>query len=338
MAENKLPGKPNINTEGGNYSDRIGGDYIQGDKGDTTTQSGSLGMGISEGTTNAHNLGGTINQKVESNCNQAQNIYNIENLNFVAPDVASGANRLQTPVNKPQQTTEHSEAAGQDQSTPGSYLTQNNGKNPSNTPHLGKLVSSDHKYKGHLVHINLQFVRKSGVIDNKEIAIKLDISFGEVEQVVVYKKKPLLGKNTEAHIRFGVKRGELEIEFTNGTMPPEKRRLKEDPKGECKINATGINEAPTWQFKAREKSGILEGQRTVEELGIVELSDSPCIAEATFNVSISSNGLEITAQDGAWNSETESKLKIETKRRAFFKRFVEPILKDYVSKVVLQYD
>ncbi|NEO00176.1 MAG: hypothetical protein F6K50_33350 [Moorea sp. SIO3I7] len=74
MAKNKLPGKPNIDTEGGNYSERIGGDYIQGDKGDTTTQSGSLGMGVSNGTTNAQKLSGTINDKIGGHNIQAQQV------------------------------------------------------------------------------------------------------------------------------------------------------------------------------------------------------------------------------------------------------------------------
>jgi hypothetical protein len=47
--------------------------------------------------------------------------------------------------------------------------------------------------------------------------------------------------------------------------------------------------------------------------------------------------LGVTEQEGVWDDETNKKVK-ETKLRAFFKKVVEPKVKDYVSKVVLQYD
>ncbi|WP_293094807.1 hypothetical protein [Moorena sp. SIO3I6] len=47
----------NTNTGGDNYNNNVQGDYVQGDKGDTITQTGSsLGVGVSKGTTNIDNL------------------------------------------------------------------------------------------------------------------------------------------------------------------------------------------------------------------------------------------------------------------------------------------
>ncbi|WP_293074610.1 MULTISPECIES: sigma-70 family RNA polymerase sigma factor [unclassified Moorena] len=76
MVENRLHGQHKIDTQGDNCNKQIGADYIQGDKEDNIIQtSSSLGVGVT-GTTNAHNIAGTINE-IEGHNIQAKevNIY-----------------------------------------------------------------------------------------------------------------------------------------------------------------------------------------------------------------------------------------------------------------------
>ncbi len=83
---------------------------------------------------------------------------------------------------------------------------------------------------------------------------------------------------------------------------------------------------------------VLFGSLLNQELGTINFLNSLCEVEATFQVSgVNSNNLGITEQDGLWDDKTSKKVK-ETKIRAFLKKVVEPKLKDYVSRVVLQYD
>ena len=202
---------------------------------------------------------------------------------------------------------------------------------------LGKVVSEAHKYDGQLVLIELRFFDDSGVCKTKQIGIGLDIAFGEVEEVVKYKDGLVFGKFREGHIRFGLKHGKLCLALQNGEMPLNQRELHEDSQGDWQVRTTGIKEAPTWEFEARGQPAVLGGSRSDEKLGIVDLSDTDCRVEATFQANINGNDLEITAQDGAWENNATPQA-IATKRRVFFKRVVEPKLKEYLSRVVLQYD
>ncbi|NEP54407.1 MAG: hypothetical protein F6K65_38695 [Moorea sp. SIO3C2] len=62
----------NTNTGGDNYNNNIQGDYVQGDKGDTIIQtSSSLGVGVSKGTTNIHNISVNTNEPQSQSLAQA---------------------------------------------------------------------------------------------------------------------------------------------------------------------------------------------------------------------------------------------------------------------------
>ena len=53
----------NINTGGGNYNEKIEGDYVQGNKGDTINQSGTFGIGINKGNIESGaKVAGVINE------------------------------------------------------------------------------------------------------------------------------------------------------------------------------------------------------------------------------------------------------------------------------------
>ena len=210
---------------------------------------------------------------------------------------------------------------------------------------FGKLKSEDQKYDGSLVCIGLNFFNYSQPNQQTQqpTGLLLDISFGEVEENYIEQNKLGIGKQ-ERPIRFGIKFGELCLKFTK---EPTLFNLLNNPEAEKitgQATSVGTTKSPKWQFKAESKleaenyAVVLFGSLLNQELGTVNFLNSLCEVEATFKVSgVNSNNLGITAQEGLWDEQT-SKRRKETKIRAFFKRVVEPKLKDYVSKVVLQYD
>ena len=207
-------------------------------------------------------------------------------------------------------------------------------KQAKSKSNLGKVVSSDHKYDGRLVLTDLRFCDDSEVCKTKKISIILNISFGEVEEDIKY-RDGVLRKVKEGHIRFGIKHGELYLVLQNGVMPLDQRELSEEPKENWQVITTGIKTNPVWEFKTKDQSDVLRGRLVDEKLGIINLSDTSCIVEATFQIHINNNDIEITTQDGAWDNNARPQV-IATKRRTFFKRVVEPKLKDYLSKMVLK--
>lgn len=115
------------------------------------------------------------------------------------------------------------------------------------------------------------------------------------------------------------------------------RKFIQTQKEDWIINATGNDRTPCWGFKANQKnSKVLNGTLKDEILGYFLNIDRYALC-ATFEIQISTNDIEITAQDRVWDAETPSKVK-ETKIRAFFRKFLEPKLKDYLSKVELIYE
>ena len=86
MMENKLPGQPKINNNSSSYNEDTRVDHIQGNIGDTVDQKdSSLGMGVNEGTTNAHNIAGKLE---ENNKSQFQNLNNNVNVNINTPNAS----------------------------------------------------------------------------------------------------------------------------------------------------------------------------------------------------------------------------------------------------------
>ena len=196
-------------------------------------------------------------------------------------------------------------------------------------------VFEDHKYEGQLALIDLNFFRESGIDNNGEIGVVLDIAFGEIDEKFSY-PQGFFKERIEGYIRFGIKRGKLYLNFENAVMPLNKRVLLDDPKGSWLINTIGVREAPIWNFQA-EQSEILTGSRSNEKLGFIDSCSDDCVVEAIFKVRVDRNDLEITSQHGVWDSKTRPAVK-ETKIRAFFKKVLEPKLKDYLGKIVLKYD
>ena len=205
---------------------------------------------------------------------------------------------------------------------------------PKRTLDSSCFIGQDHQYNGELVLLNLNFHEFN--LENRQVGIVLDISFGEVDEKFPY-RDGLTMKN--GYIRFGVKHGRLYLNLENGLMPLHQRDFRNDSQGEWQIGTTGIEQSPVWEFAANSQSSILKGVRSDKKLGIIDVPDvsSAIMVEAVFRVQINSNDLEITAQDGAW-SNREKPEKIAIKRRAFFERVVKPKLERYISKVVLQYD
>ncbi|MBP5975860.1 hypothetical protein HW132_24765 [Brasilonema sp. CT11] len=198
----------------------------------------------------------------------------------------------------------------------------------------------DHKY-ANLVVLKIHFLNLNYQVQTQHFSTILHISFGETEENFIYKELGLVKK--QGSIRFGIKFGRLCFKLTNGSMPLDKRKVPKVQDFNGDVTFMGTDENPEWQFKVKhkaevsEKTSVLFGSLSNQELGIMELQNTSCQVEATFQVKININDLGITSQDGVWNEKTDKKVR-ETKIRTFFKNVVEPKLKDYVSKLVLQYD
>ena len=192
----------------------------------------------------------------------------------------------------------------------------------------------DTLYNGELVYIDLdlfQEVKKNN--KSQAISVILHISFGECSEEILYKN------NKKAYIRFGIKYGKLRLNLQNGIMPIQERKFIKSEL-ECLkwiINTTGSDNNPCWEFKVNsDKSKVLSGKVINEKLGdVLNILGDCCILCATFEIQVSTNDIEITAQDGVWDDRTSPKVK-ETKIRTFLKKVLEPKLKEYLSKIELE--
>jgi hypothetical protein len=94
-------------------------------------------------------------------------------------------------------------------------------------------IGQDHQYNGELVLLTLNFHEFN--LQDRQIGIILDISFGEVDEIFPY-RDGLTMKN--AYIRFGVKYGKLYLNLENGLMYPHQKDFINDSQGEWQIGTT----------------------------------------------------------------------------------------------------
>lgn len=219
---------------------------------------------------------------------------------------------------------------------------------PSHNPSTGgevvpfEKLESDHKYNANLVVFDIKILNFHPKEQTQKFAIILNISFGEVYENFIYKNKFSFAEQ-EVRVRFGIKFGRLCLKLTNLSMPLNMRKVPKIEEFNGDVTSMGTDENPEWQFKVKHKSEVPEkalvlfGSLNNQEIGIIELLNTTCQIQATFQVNIHSNDLEITEQYGLWDDQTNKKQK-ETKLRVFFKKVIEPKLKNYVSKLEWQYD
>lgn len=189
-------------------------------------------------------------------------------------------------------------------------------------------------YNGELVYFDLDLFQEVENHNNSQaISLILHISFGESNEEILY------GNNKKGYIRFGIKYGKLRLNLQNSIMPIKEREVikSEQECLKCIVNSTGSDKNPCWEFKVNsEKSKVLSGRVLDAKLGkVFNILGDYCLICATFEIQVSTNNIEITAQDGVWNDRTSPKVK-ETKIRAFLNKVLEPKLKEYLSKVELE--
>ena len=189
-------------------------------------------------------------------------------------------------------------------------------------------------YNGELVYIDLDLFQEVENNNNSQvISLILHISFGESNEEILY------GNNKKGYIRFGIKYGKLRLNLQNSIMPIKEREVikSEQECLKCIVNSTGSDKNPCWEFKVNsEKSKVLSGRVLDAKLGkVFNILGDYCLICATFEIQVSTNNIEITAQDGLWDEWTSPKRKA-TKIRSFLKKVLEPKLKEYLSKVELE--
>ncbi|WP_414755234.1 hypothetical protein [Anabaena sp. CCY 9910] len=196
-----------------------------------------------------------------------------------------------------------------------------------------KLVHDEHKFEGKLVLIQVDVYEHSLP---KEVCIKLSISFGAPE-INIPNFNPLLRlKNKTTDIKYGIKNGELNLDFQNGKMPLNRREnlINENNNWE----GMAVGSLPSWQFSIKNESKsenqleILYGNIKNEVLGILELLDLNVASEinAYFKISINRINIAIIDLDDGTNKKQK-----ETKIGLLLK-YLKSELENYVSKVVIQ--
>lgn len=201
-------------------------------------------------------------------------------------------------------------------------------------------------------------VRASGKVD-----LKLTIRFGKQEIGV---------PSVRSSVWFGLRRGELRLEITNGKMPLEtiglkaefakeievevgsemgretelnlagalgikdKGTIKRSDKAKQKFyqcHSKGTETEPVWEFEVKtERPPILEGQLTEERLGTVESLNAPCHLRATFMVR-RQRDVYLIESEGLFRVENLSRDQLAIIEREFFNRFIKSRLQPYLSQV-----
>ena len=223
------------------------------------------------------------------------------------------------------------------QSIPHNCQSLNIKQNLEQHPKIVQLKTSkkvDTLYNGELVYFDLDLFQEVETNNNSQaISLILHISFGESNEEILY------GNNKKGYIRFGIKYGKLRLNLQNSIMPIKEREVikSEQECLKCIVNSTGSDKNPCWEFKVNsEKSKVLSGRVLDAKLGkVFNILGDYCLICATFEIQVSTNNIEITAQDGLWDDRTIPKRKA-TKIRSFLKKVLEPKLKEYLSKVELE--
>lgn len=198
-----------------------------------------------------------------------------------------------------------------------------------------KLIHDEHKFDGKLVLIQVDIYEH---LLPREVCIKLSISFG-VPEINIPNFNPLLRlKNKTTDIKYGIKNGELNLDFQNGNMPLNRRENIINEKNNWE--GTAVGSIPSWQFSINNesKSGnqieILHGNLKNEVLGILELLDLNVASEihAYFKISVNRINIAIIDLDDGTNKKQK-----ETKIGLLLK-YLKSELENYVSKVVIRYE
>jgi hypothetical protein len=225
-------------------------------------------------------------------------------------------------------------------STPSSENTATPSGNPKTDAlkAIGKKVGQDeHKFEGKLVSMQVDIYE---YLLPKEICVKLSISFGTPE-VNIPNPNPLLRlRNETIDIKYGIKNGELSLDFRNGEMLLNQRENIRNKNDNWEGSPVGNTKLPIWEFRINNESingnqpQILRGNLKDEVLGILELLDlnAACEVNAYFKISVNRINIAIIdLDDGTNKKQKETKI-------GLLLRYLKSELENYVSKVVIRYE
>lgn len=172
-------------------------------------------------------------------------------------------------------------------------------------------------------------------------------------------------------VKFGLKRGQLQLKLTNGKIPIETMGLtrpfevvietevqqergreteanlamaaglkskdvgKTTNKQKCstyQVSTQGTEEEPVWVFEAKTQEPILRGQLTEETLGVIQATAEECHIEATFAVN-GQNDLCLLNSEGLLRAKNLSRNKTALLTREFLSRYIAPKLHPHLSKL-----
>lgn len=200
---------------------------------------------------------------------------------------------------------------------------------------VGKQTFEKHEYNGNLVNIEVELYQTCK--SENKIRVNSNISFGMPE--IEIPKKGIFGKSTS--VKFGIKRGKLEIKIENGSIPLKERENFVSDNNSWKAETRGARESPQWDFmaiknklEAEDARGVLHGLHRNQTLGIVKLlqANKSCALKAYFMISINRMYIEIVDLDDGTNKKT-----IETKIGLLLK-YLKGELENCVSQVHINYD
>lgn len=200
---------------------------------------------------------------------------------------------------------------------------------------VGKQTFDKHEYNGNLVTIEVELYQIFESENN--IRVNSNISFGMPE--INIPKEGVFRKPTS--VKFGIKRGKLEMKIQNGSMPLRERQEFVSQNNSWKAETRGTKECPQWDFmviknqlEAEDGWGVLHGLHRNQTLGIVELlkANQSCQLKAYFMISINRMYIEIIDLDDGTNKKQK-----ETKIGLLLK-YLKSELGNCVSQVHINYD
>ncbi len=138
---------------------------------------------------------------------------------------------------------------------------------------IGKKVCQDeHKFEGKLVSMQVDLYE---YLLPKKICVKLSISFGAPEVNIPNRNPFLRLRNETIDIKYGIKNGELSLDFRNGEMLLNQRENIINKNYNWEGSPVGNTKLPIWEFRINNESingnqpQILRGNLKDEVLGIL---------------------------------------------------------------------
>jgi len=137
--------------------------------------------------------------------------------------------------------------------------------------------------------------------------------------------------------QVGLRGGELKLRLENGMMFDDDRVSESTiaiAQSQCHIETTGTETEPGWIFRGQRGTPVFQGSLEKLKLGTVQVTGSPMVIEATFNVAAAD--VQTLATKGLWSHDI-SPNKHSILERKLIRSLGQFKLQPYLSRVELRF-